>query len=152
MNFNEAVGDCAALSGHLRKGLQALKAADRERITCKTPRLLAGSVDVDTALSAALPQANRWDYAIGVKLQAEADAVIWIEVHPASSTGEVEVVLRKMQWLKEWSQSQAWGLHRLTREYVWVATGSVVLSANGPQRRRLAQAGIRFVGTHYELR
>ena len=151
MNFSEAVRRCAALSSHQRKGLQALKAVDRARITCKAPRQLVGSVDVDTALSRTVPEAHRWDYAIGVKGRAAADEVVWIEVHPASSTGEVESVLRKLQWLKGWAQSQARGLHDLTREYVWVATGSVVLSANSPQRRRLAQAGIRFAGSHCEL-
>ncbi len=152
MKFERAVGNCPALADALRRGLQALKSADRHRIACAKPQYLAGSLDVDSALSQALPNEPRWDYAIGVKHDHTTDLVIWIEVHPASSTGEVEKVIAKLNWLKSWSDENAPDLKRLTCGYVWVTTGSVAFSASSPQRRRLAAAGVQFVGHRYEIR
>src|SRR2546421_1800900 len=106
MKFARAVRNCPALADALRSGLKALKSADASRITC-SPRRLAGSVDVDLTLSQAFPNERRWDYAIGVKHDRSTDAVIWIEVHPASSTGEVENVIAKLDWLKNWTTGNA---------------------------------------------
>ena len=98
-----------------------------------------------------MPFASRWDYAIGVRRGRNADAVIWVEVHPASSTSEVKNVLDKLIWLKEWATQDAPSLMHLTREYVWVANGKVAFSSNSPQRKRLAAAGIRFAGSQYNM-
>jgi len=151
MKFTEAVRNCPALTGALRSGLQALKSADVHHINCANPRRLAGSVDVDLALSQALPNEPRWDYAVGVKQDRNTDVVTWIEVHPASSTGEVEKVIAKLNWLKNWTAENAPDLKRLSREYVWVATGSVVFSSGSQQRRRLAAAGVQFAGSRYGI-
>ncbi len=67
MKFKNAVLRSPALAKAYKPGLQALKASDAEQITCENPRLLAGSVDVDEALSRTLPNEPRWDYAVGVK-------------------------------------------------------------------------------------
>jgi hypothetical protein len=152
MKFARAVHNCPALAGALRPGLQALEAAERHHINCANPRRLAGSVDVDLALSQALPNEPRWDYAVGVKHDHATEVVIWIEVHPASSTGEVGNVIAKLNWLKSWSAANALDLKRLTRGYVWVTTGSVAFSASSPQRRQLAAAGVQFAGQRYEIR
>lgn len=151
MSFEEAVTRCSALADALKPGLQALKTADAAHISCTNPRCLAGSVDVDLTLSAALPNDPRWDYVIGIKQKNAAETVIWIEVHPASSTGEVEKILAKLSWLKNWVSENASALGRMPREYVWVATGRVAFTSGSPQRRRLAAAGILFAGSHYQI-
>jgi hypothetical protein len=151
MSFMKAVHSTPALAGAFRPGLQALKPADAGHIDCEAPRILAGSVDIDTTLSEVFPNKPRWDYAIGVQRDRNADAVIWIEVHPASSTREVNRVLEKLSWLKAWAADTAPKLKRLTREYVWVATGHVAITSHSPQRKQLAEAGIRFAGTRYNI-
>ena len=151
MKFDRAVNNCPALAGALRSGLQALRSADKARVTCANTRCLTGSVDVDSALSQALPHQPRWDYAIGVKHDRVTDVVTWIEVHPASSTSEVEKVIAKLDWLKSWTAEHAPDLKRLTREYIWIATGKVAFSASSQQRKRLAVVGIQFAGSQYNL-
>jgi hypothetical protein len=151
MKFKRAILKTPALATAYRPGLQALRAADIEHITCQKPRILAGSIDVDATLNNALPTAPRWDYAIGVRCDRNTDAVIWIEVHPASSTSNVKDVVNKLNWLKRWSAQPAPALVRLTREYVWVSTGPVAFTANSPHRRQLATVGIRFAGKQYDI-
>lgn len=151
MKFREAVLNTPALADAYCPGLQALKRADAEHITCTKPRDLAGSVDVDSALREICPNEPRWDYTIGIKHDLTSDRTIWIEVHPASSTGEVNVVIAKLRWLKSWAADAAPDLLSLTREYVWVATGSVAFSQASPQRKKLASAGIRFAGNRYTI-
>lgn len=149
MKFTQAVQNTPALANAYRPGLQALKRADAKHITCTKPGTLAGSVDVDSALYEIYPNEPRWDYAVGIKNDQTTDWTIWIEVHPASSTGEVNVVIAKLRWLKSWAADAAPELLSLTREYVWVATGSVAFSHASPQRKRLASEDIRFTGNRY---
>ncbi|MCU0644258.1 MAG: hypothetical protein MUC94_08340 [bacterium] len=151
MKFREAVLNTPALEDAYCAGLQAFKRADAEHITCTSPRDIAGSVDVDSVLCQAFPDKPRWDYAVGIKNDQTTDWTIWIEVHPASSTGDVNVVIAKLRWLKSWAADAAPDLLSLTREYVWVATGSVTFSQASPQRKKLASAGIKFVGNRYTI-
>ncbi len=150
MKFAQAVHNTPALADAFQRGLQALR-RDAQYIHCDTPRILAGSVNVEAALQNTAPDAPRWDYAVGIECDRNRDAVIWIEIHPASSTGEVRNVLNKLCWLKGWAAEAAPDIMRLTREYVWVATGSVAFSNNSPQRRLLAAKGLRFTGSPYRV-
>jgi hypothetical protein len=152
MKFKTAVLGTPVLAAAYRRGLQALKRSDIAHITCEEPRILTGSVDVETALNRALPNMPLWDYAVGVQGDQKADAIIWIEVHPASSTGEVNTVLSKLNWLKSWLLETAPKLNGLSRKYVWVATGAVAFSSNSPQRRRVAHAGLQFAGRRYKIK
>ncbi len=152
MKFKNAVLRTPALAQAFQPGLRALKASDAARIACENPRLLAGSVDVDAALSRALPNEPRWDYAVGVKQDHDADFVIWIELHPASSTGEVNVVLTRLSWLKRWTNDAAPSLWHLPGKYVWIATSKVAFSHYSPQRKRLAMAGLEFSGGRYHIK
>lgn len=151
MKFREAVLNVPALADAYRPGLQALKRADREHITCTNPHDLAGSVDMDSALREIYPNEPRWDYAVGIKHDPNTDKAIWIEVHPASSTAEVNTVIAKLHWLKSWAADVVPDLLSLTREYIWIATGSIAFSQDSPQRKRLASAGIRFAGNRYTI-
>ncbi len=105
MNFRRAVSETSEICDAWRPGLQALKAADRPRVTALNTRSLSGSVDLDGALVGKHPGANRWDYGIGSKRPgAGGEYVYWVEVHPASDR-EVAAMLRKVSWLKGWLQA-----------------------------------------------
>jgi len=150
MHFKDAVAGTAGLAEAYSPGLQALKRTDRQRINCENTRNLAGSIDLDGTLSDSYANAPRWDYGIGVRSSRRSDTATWIEVHPASSR-HVQDVLNKLAWLKCWLESSAPLLKQITSEYVWIASGSVHLPANSPQRRRLSAQGIRFAGTRLQI-
>jgi hypothetical protein len=123
-------------------GLRALTDKHRECIKPGTAQIL-GSVNLDAALCPRYPDASRWDYAIGMQKNNSSYA-IWIEFHPAN-TSNVEEVLEKLRWLKEWLSSKAPKLHLLTpprAAYHWLATGGVHITRNSRQARQLAQAGL----------
>ncbi|MCG3154869.1 MAG: hypothetical protein DKINENOH_01465 [bacterium] len=134
----------------LNKGLQALAKRDRERIRCRNSRMLAGSLALEQALLMALRNAPLWDYAVGIHLQDGRDEVKWIEVHPASHS-HLDEVLKKLEWLRDWLRAAAPALAELPREFIWVASGKVMLPPGGQHRRRLAQAGLRFAGERLRL-
>jgi hypothetical protein len=150
MSFRRAVGLSAAIRDHLCDGLQALKPADRKRVRVNQPRRLCGSVDLDGTTKAAAPDASRWDYVIGLKTNGASDHVVWMEVHPASST-HISEVLAKLHWLRTWIQAEAQDLAALPAAFVWVASGEVKLLSGGSHRRRLAEQGLRFAGRTLDL-
>ena len=150
MSFRDAVVATQGLANAFRAGLQALRRTDRGRINCTSPRNLTGSVDLDGALSHSHAHDPRWDYGIGLREGRRREVVIWVEVHSASSS-HIEEVLNKLSWLKRWLRSSAPLLNQMPKEYVWVASGRVALSASSRQRRQLASRGIRFAGKRLEL-
>lgn len=144
MTFQEAIY-AAHLGEGYKSGLQALKEQHRQVIECREPRNLTGSIDIDSALRQQFPTENRWDYGVGVR-ENQRESAIWIEVHPAS-TRNVDTVLKKLTWLKEWMRQNApelWTMTRKQEGYVWVATGGVHITKNSRQSRQLAQAGLAF--------
>ena len=145
MRFKEAVRQTKGLESAYRDGLQALKRTHRSQVVCGDSRKLAGSVNLDDSLAESHVDDPRWDYGLAVSTEAHRDNVFWLEVHPATP-GDVKTVLQELNWLLEWLHATAPLLNALPRESVWVASGSVGIPANSPQRRRIAQAGIRFAG------
>jgi hypothetical protein len=150
MRFKQAVERTPGLEQAYRPGLQALQRRDRSRISCRDSHMVTGSVNVDHTLAPTLPDDPRWDYGIGVTAQTRSEAVVWVEVHPASSH-HVDEVLHKLDWLKNWLRTHAPQLNGMTREFVWVASGQVALQPNSPQRRRLAAHGLRLVSNRLQL-
>lgn len=150
-SFRAATQACAALRVHLKSGLQALRASDRRRLRARDSRRLAGSIDVDSALASALPNAPRWDYGVGYRPSNRAsDVVHWVEVHPATQR-EVKAIEAKLEWLKKWIDVNATDLAALDRCFVWVSSGKTHLTPTSPALRRLAQKGCRHVGQVYEI-
>ncbi len=145
MRFKDAVERTDDLAEAYKPGLQALKTVDRRRIQCSNTGDLTGSIALDQALRDSHPSDPRWDYGIGVRKTQNSDRVIWIEVHPASSS-HIQDVLDKLRWLTNWLTSSAPRLKKMPAEYVWIATGKVNISPSSPQRKKLAAKGIRFVG------
>ncbi len=118
-------------------GLQALSAADRQRIEPSDPRGLEGSCCLDNDLRESYPRKPRWDYALAY------DAKVWfVEAHPSDSTGNVEEVMRKADWLRALLQNgRMW---KRSRGLFWISTGKVTRHpAFARRRRQLAERGIR---------
>ena len=149
MTFREAVEATAEIAGAYRLGLRALRAVDRQKVTARNPRSLAGSVDLDGALVGVYPAARRWDYGIGVR-QAGGDEVYWTEIHPARDD-QIAVMREKLNWLKQWLRNSAASLNGLPREFVWIASGGTAMTPSSPKLRALVAQGLVFRGGHFKI-
>ena len=144
MTFRQAVTATPQLGAHaFNEGLQALEAADRARFRIADTRKISGSVDVDGTLEAVLPDAHRWDYAIGYRRQSEI--VYWVEVHPAS-TGDVATVQAKLTWLKAWLAGDGHRLREIEARFIWISSGKTTFTQGSPTMRKLAQQGLQAIG------
>ena len=150
-SFKQAVLDTPEVAQFLCDGLQALTKGDRKKIAYTNSRALVGSLSLDEALSSQYPNDPIWDYGIGVTVTVGSDNVKWLEVHPASSQ-HIDEVLKKLRWLRHWLTNSAPELEALPREFVWIASGKVSLQKGSPQMKKLAQAGLRFVGEKFFLK
>ena len=149
MTFREAVQVTPRIAAAYRPGLRALRGADRQKVSALRPRALSGSIDLDGALENAYPDANRWDYGIGIR-QAGGEKVYWAEVHPGRD-GEIGLVLEKLNWLKAWLRDSGVPLNNLQREFVWISSGATAITPNSPRLRGLAAQGLIFKGRHFRI-
>jgi hypothetical protein len=83
-----------------RSGKDAVEGRYRAQIIASKGAQFTGSVDVDGHFSVSEPQEHRWDYGVGLALSGGAEIACWVEPHPASSTGNVGVMLKKLDWLR----------------------------------------------------
>lgn len=148
MSFAVDVKATPHLEGELRKGLGALPATDRSCVTVATATKLLGSVAIDAALKATLPNAARWDYLIGQKRTGGA-FLHWIEVHPASSTGNISEIEAKLTWLAAWMRTTPLGAY--PRQIAWIACGKSAFNSRHPALRSLANRGLRYAGGHLTI-
>lgn len=133
---------CEELQGHaiagvaLRKGKQAMAASHKG--------LLDGEVecglDFDSAFKPGYPQSSRVDYLFIRKDDCSAVAV---EVHPASSTGNVQEIIRKKEETEQILQREKLGMK--IKNWHWVVSGqsTVAISAIDRYGLMLAKKGIR---------
>lgn len=131
------------------KGLGALSDTDKVRLTVGATTRLLGSVNVDAALQASQPNATRWDYVVGQKV-GNKEHLHWIEVHPAASTGNINEVAAKLDWLAHWMKTTP--LVAYPRQIVWIASGKSAFNQRHPSLRALANRGLRYAGSHWSLR
>ena len=151
MKFREAVEIIPSLGQAWQTGLSALRSVDRERIRAEDTRRLKGSVDLDSTLQSTLPNDPRWDYAIGYQhTNLRAEAVYWVEVHPASD-GEIKVVLKKLEWLKQWLRETAPRLNSMRREFIWISSGKTSLTLTAPQQKQFALQGLQHKGRIFQI-
>lgn len=151
MSFQHDVEETPGLSDACRRGIQALDATDREKITARPSRKLAGSVYLDSQLADRFPDANRWDYVVAWDTARNEELLHWIEVHPAGRRGCVDEVLAKLTWLKEWLNAEGTRLKAYRRKIVWIASGRSAFQQNSPQLRKLVARGVYFAGGHYVM-
>lgn len=134
--FQRAVEATPAISQAHRPGIQALEPADRPRLADKDQA--TGSVFLDDTLKKAHPNANRWDYAIGLTDRKAAETVLWLEVHHAAS-GQADLVLKKLEWLKHWLRTSAPELDRMQKKFVWLLSNVETNPNDRHRRQKLAE-------------
>jgi len=143
MKFRKAVERTADIADHLRNGLDALSKAHQDSVNACDPKRIEGSVNIDAALQPTQPNATRWDYAIGYRLNSHEDKAFFAEYHRAQ-VDQVERVLSKKQWLDDWMSGTP--LDQIPdRQYLWVSAGPIRIPPNAPQRRMLSACGVRLV-------
>ena len=138
MNFKDAVMSTPTIVNCLKAGLQAL-GGNSSKIMVHTTRDLKGSVDIDTCLKDDYPNSPRWDYVFGYK-----DKVYFVEIHQGK-TSEVDNIISKCDWLKQWLKSSANSLEQLKDRsfYHWISTkGTASIAKGSRHRRKLDQKGI----------
>jgi len=146
MTFKKTVAKTPGLEHAWQPGLQALRAEDKPHIDPEDPRNLTGSVDIDAAYLAADPNGNRWDFAIGYQhANRTKEVVYWVELHTGSDS-EVKVVIKKAQWLLNWFKGPGKKFAVFERDIFWVSSGATKLSPSAPQKKQMAQSGLRQVG------
>lgn len=117
------------------------------------------SVDLDVAFGAAEPNAAVWDAGIGLRRNGAAfeEIVVWIEPHPASSTGTVRQMLSKLDWLKSKLRSAPFsGFRALTEKsqrqglaFRWLSrTGHIRIRAGSKEHRQLIRVGLGMPSRH----
>lgn len=132
-----AVDNTPNVKGKAQVGKGAIKKGYHSKIIVPNTRLLSCSLDIDGAVKAYYPNANRWDYALEYN-----DEVFFLEFHPAE-TSSVSIVLKKLQWLKKWLEEEAPKIDALKSNtctpYYWIGSGSFNIIRNSSQYRELAQ-------------
>jgi len=140
MSFKVAVESTPDIKNCFETGLRAL-GTHRTKVRLSNNSMCEGSVDIDSNVANRYPQSNRWDYAFSYKSK-----VYFVEVHSAY-TGEVRIVKRKLQWLKDWLVSNAPELNALKAKdkgpFFWIQTNGFHIPPTSPQHREVSQAGIK---------
>ena len=136
--FKDLVEATPAIANAYEVGLKALKGHSK-LIGLSDTAKCDGSVDIDLATLQKHPEANRWDYVFSYD-----GNVYFIEVHSAE-TGEVNRVLRKLQWLKNWLTNEAPLLDQVKAKipFYWIQSGRFSIQNNSPQYRLLIKAGLK---------
>ncbi len=138
MKFTDKVNLTFANRDCLKKGFHAIKKTDRKYIKARDSRKVEGSVYIEGCV-----EGGKWDYVVGY-----AQKAYFIEVHSATSPREIEVVIKKARWLKEWKARTPF---RDDNRLYWVAPGRVGFSRNSVQFLRLIKEGISFKGSRMVL-
>jgi hypothetical protein len=142
--------------------MSAVEAGYRQQISARSGFRHTASVDLDRAFVVAEPDATRWDYGLGLRSPQGIELAIWVEPHPASSTKEVERMLRKLKWLKAKLDSAAFrelrelrdaAVRQDARPYRWLTTlsGAIGIAPNSKEARQLAREGLEPPRRQIEL-
>lgn len=139
-------------------GLQGLRRRDAAGIETGAGARIVASVDIDGHFSTKEPNANRWDYGVGLRIQ-DTEAAFWVEPHPASSTGEVAKMLAKLEWLKGKLEIAEWAdLKHLTARaqahgiaFRWLTTGAIRIRPGSREALMLSKAGLDQPRTRVRL-
>lgn len=126
-----------------------MRSSDAAGVGFSAGTTAVGSVDVDAHFLQAEPNANRWDYLVSVRCGG-ADMTFWIESHPASSTSQAKVMLKKFRWLKQKLGTAGWAqLGQLTAKaqaqgvaFRWFTTGSIRIRPGSREALMLSKAGL----------
>jgi hypothetical protein len=140
--FKAAVEKTKQVKDAYQKGLKAL-GPHSKKITLKDASHCEGSIDIDTTLASIYPNSNRWDYCFSYKGEA-----FFVEVHPAN-TSDVQTVINKHEWLKNWLRDQAPEIGNLTAKsrqpFYWIQTNGFHIIPHSRQFVLLGQKNIRLI-------
>jgi hypothetical protein len=138
--FKSAVEKTPDIEKCYKVGLRAL-GSNSTKVSMGNPSLCNGSVEIDKCVKSKYPNTNRWDYCFSYKGEAH-----FVEVHSAY-TSEINTVLRKLKWLKEWLISEAPEINKLRAKepFYWLQSGKNGVLTGSSQYRRLVIAGIKPV-------
>lgn len=138
MTFKQAIESTPDISNGYKTGLTAFGGYSNKVKVPDTTKL-QGSVDIDACTTKKYPQSNRWDYAFAYKSE-----VFFVEIHTAN-TSEVQVVIKKLQWLKDWLNQNAPEINKLKAKqcFFWVQSKNFQIPKNSPQFLACIQAGIK---------
>jgi hypothetical protein len=107
---------------------------------------------VETALRHREPQANRWDFAIGYRhTNQREDSVYWVETHTGSDD-QIKVVLKKLEWLKNWLKGDGQHLDKFEGDRIWVSSDHTLFTKGSTQVKMLAQKGLIYAGATLQIR
>jgi hypothetical protein len=139
LSFQEAVKSTPQIGNCYQIGKQAVKKDERTKIEFSDPRKCGGSLFIDECVQNEYPNDNRWDYAIDYK-----GFTHFIEVHTANDS-EVKVLLKKLQWLKDWLISSAPNLNAIKAKspFFWIQTSGYHITRNSKYERLAIQNGIK---------
>jgi len=131
--FKDAVSKCDEIRDTYKPGLIAL-GGNSAVIKVKDTKKLNGSVDIDASVKKSRPQEARWDYTLGYR-----DNAYFVEVHPAD-TKNVEEMIKKVIWLKNWLSAVAPDLKKLHKcgVYHWIPSGRVRILKTSPQYKKIS--------------
>lgn len=139
--FKQAVEETEEIKNGYQNGLKALGNYSN-KVELGDTKKCEGSVAIDDCTESLYPQENRWDYVFGYKGDA-----YFVEVHSAH-TSEVSVVLKKLQWLKDWLNSKAPEIKKLQakdKAFIWIQTNGNHILPKSSQNRLLAEKGLKPV-------
>jgi hypothetical protein len=121
--------------------MDAFSTRDKSLIAMSERAKIGDSLDLDEALRPTFPQDNRWDYLVSIPGSAK---ILALEPHSANDS-EISVVIAKKRHAVTQLRTHLKPGHRVS-EWLWVSHGRTSFSAMDRASKRLAQAGIRYVG------
>ena len=142
--FQIAVENTPDVKNGFRAGLQAVKNCDRNKVDATDPKKIQGSLDIDGQVEEIYPESPRWDYALSYD-----DKIYFFEV-PSASTSEVDAVIKKLGWLKDWLKNKAPEINKVQKgnqPYTWVQSGSYSILSLGSYAKKLAVNGIKVANS-----
>lgn len=135
-----AVEKTVDVRGCFKVGFGAIRNNERQKFVVPEPRLIGGSLDIDSSTKTKYPGDFRWDYAVEYN-----NETFFIEIHPGS-TNEIQTVISKLGWLKKWLKEKAPEIDALKskdkRPYHWVFTNNYAILPNSRYAKQLSLHGI----------
>jgi hypothetical protein len=138
-SFAKVVAETPDVCTCYQKGLQALGKYSK-KIDLEDTSKCEGSLDIDACTTKKYPNDSRWDYALSYN-----NEVFFVEVHSAN-TNEVQAVLKKLQWLKDWLRLKAPAINQLKAKkepFCWIQSSKFSIPKQSQQYRQIVQAGLK---------
>jgi hypothetical protein len=137
--FKTAIENTPDIATCYKIGLQGL-GKHSKKIELADTAQCDGSVNIDDNTIHLYPNDNRWDYAFSYKSE-----VFFVEIHTAN-TREVNTMLKKLQWLKDWLIEHAPEINKLKAKetpFVWIQSNDFHIPKTSPQYRKMVQKGMK---------